>query len=146
MSNSFNQKRIPFDSLAWGNRNKVVGVAQLKSILRETSSRIPRSVVYPCRESTSVRSPHPLTARSHQGVGRGIRYNHPLVLYNRTVNAKALINYLDLFYWIVTRVLPKISSVSDAHRERLTRQTPVYHLYHYKIYGQNYHEVDLLTN
>merc|ERR1711957_196707 len=56
-----------------------------------------------------------------RGVGRGLRYNRPLVMYNHTFNNKALINYPDLFYWTVTRILPKNPPVPDAHREWRTR-------------------------
>ena len=65
-----------------------------------------------------------------RGLGRGLRTNRPIVLYNHAFHAKTLANYPDLFYWNVTRVLPKNPPVPDAHREWRTRQNPVYHQYH----------------
>lgn len=69
-----------------------------------------------------------------RGVGRGLRHNRPLVMYNHAFNAKALVNYPDLFYWTLTRVLPKDPPVPDAHREWRMRQTPAYHQYHKNVY------------
>jgi hypothetical protein len=56
-----------------------------------------------------------------RGVGRGLRHNRPIVLYNHAFNAKALVNYPDLFNWTITRVLPKNPPIPDAHREWRTR-------------------------
>lgn len=69
-----------------------------------------------------------------KGLGRGLKHNRPIVMYNHGIHAKALINYPDLFYWNVTRILPKNPPVPDAHREWRTRQTPVYHQYHKTTY------------
>ena len=69
-----------------------------------------------------------------RGVGRGLRHNRPLVMYNHAFNAKALVNYPDLFYWTLTRVLPKDPPVPDAHREWRMRQNPAYHQYHKNVY------------
>jgi hypothetical protein len=62
-----------------------------------------------------------------KGLGRGLKYARP-------IHAKALINYPDLFYWNLTRVLPKNPPLPDAHREWRTRQTPVFHQYHKNAY------------
>ena len=56
-----------------------------------------------------------------RGLGRGLRYNRPIVMYNQGIHAKALVNYPDLFYWNVGKVLPKNPPVPDAHREWKTR-------------------------
>jgi len=69
-----------------------------------------------------------------RGVGRGMRMNRPIIMYNNALHAKSLINYPDLFFWNVTRILPKNPPVPDAHREWRTRQTPVYHQYHRTVY------------
>ena len=69
-----------------------------------------------------------------KGLGRGLKYARPIVLYNQPIHAKALINYPDLFYWNLTRVLPKNPPLPDAHREWRTRQTPVFHQYHKNAY------------
>jgi len=69
-----------------------------------------------------------------RGVGRGLKHNRPIVMYNHSMNAKALANYPDLFYWSVTRVLPTSPPQPDAHREWRTRQNPVYHQYHKNVY------------
>ena len=42
-----------------------------------------------------------------KGLGRGLRYQRPLVMYNHQFHARALMNYPDLFWWNLTRVLPK---------------------------------------
>jgi hypothetical protein len=56
-----------------------------------------------------------------RGVGRGLKYNRPIIMYNHAIHAKTLANYPDLFYWNVGRVLPKNPPVPDAHREWRTR-------------------------
>ena len=73
-----------------------------------------------------------------RGLGRGLKYNRPLIMYNHPMHAKTLINYPDLFFWNTTRVLPKNPPVPDAHREWRTRQTPVYHQYHKNVYRNRY--------
>jgi hypothetical protein len=73
-----------------------------------------------------------------RGVGRGLKQNRPLVLYNHPMHMKTLANYPDLFYWNITRVLPKNPPVPDAHREWRTRQNPVYHLAHKNVYRYRY--------
>lgn len=70
----------------------------------------------------------------YRGLGRGLHYSRPLVMYNHPFHARTLINYPDLFYWTVARVLPKNPPLPDAHREWRTRQTPVYHQYHRTTY------------
>lgn len=65
-----------------------------------------------------------------RGLGRGLKANRPLVMYNHSFHAKTLANYPDLFYWNLSRVLPRNPPVPDAHREWRTRQQPVYHMYH----------------
>ena len=69
-----------------------------------------------------------------RGLGRGLRHSRPIVMYNHAIHAKSLVNYPDLFYWNLTKVLPKNPPVPDAHREWKTRQTPVFHQYHRTTY------------
>lgn len=69
-----------------------------------------------------------------RGLGRGLKFNRPIVLYNHSFNAKTLVNYPDLFYWNITRVLPRNPPIPDAHREWRTRQNPVFHLAHKNVY------------
>ena len=69
-----------------------------------------------------------------RGVGRGLKSNRPIVLYNHALHMKTLGNYPDLFYWNICRVLPKCPPVPDAHREWKTRQNPVFHQYHKNVY------------
>lgn len=69
-----------------------------------------------------------------RGLGRGLTFNRPILLYNHAMHAKTLANYPDLFYWTVSRVLPKNPPVPNAHREWRTRQQPVYHLAHKNVY------------
>jgi len=56
-----------------------------------------------------------------KGLGRGLRYQRPIVFYNHQFHARALLNYPDLFWWNMVRVLPKNPPVPDAHREWRTR-------------------------
>merc|ERR1712153_269014 len=60
-----------------------------------------------------------------KGLGRGLRYQRPIVFYNHQFHARALLNYPDLFWWNLTRVLPKNPPVPDSHREWRTRKQPV---------------------
>lgn len=69
-----------------------------------------------------------------RGLGRGLVRSRPIIMYNNAFHAKTLVNYPDLFYWTITRVLPKNPPLPDAHREWRTRQTPVYHQYHRTTY------------
>lgn len=69
-----------------------------------------------------------------RGLGRGLKYGRPIVMYNHALQAKSLANFPDLFYWNVTKVLPKNPPIPDAHREWRTRQTPVFHQYHKNAY------------
>lgn len=69
-----------------------------------------------------------------RGLGRGLKYNRPIVMYNHAFNAKSLMNYPDLFFWATTRIPPKNPPVPDAHREWRVRQTPVFHQYHRNAY------------
>ena len=69
-----------------------------------------------------------------QGLGRGLRYQRPIVFYNHQFHNRALVNYPDLFWWNLTRVLPKNPPVPDSHREWRTRQQPVFHQYHKTCY------------
>eukprot|EP00356_Strombidium_inclinatum_P003628 CAMPEP_0170485220 /NCGR_PEP_ID=MMETSP0208-20121228/4533_1 /TAXON_ID=197538 /ORGANISM="Strombidium inclinatum, Strain S3" /LENGTH=209 /DNA_ID=CAMNT_0010758801 /DNA_START=40 /DNA_END=667 /DNA_ORIENTATION=+ len=52
-----------------------------------------------------------------KGLGRGLRSQRPLVTYNQRFHARALLNYPDLYWWNLTRVLPRNPPVPDAHRE-----------------------------
>ena len=69
-----------------------------------------------------------------RGLGRGLKSNRPIVMYNHALHAKTLANYPDLVYWNVTRVLPKNPPTPDAHREWMTRQQPVFHMAHKNVY------------
>tara|TARA_B110000503_G_C7062605_1_gene377336 strand:+ start:580 stop:1032 length:453 start_codon:yes stop_codon:yes gene_type:complete len=69
-----------------------------------------------------------------QGLGRGLRFTRPIVFYNQKFNSRALLNYPDLFWWNLTRVLPRNPPVPDNHKEWRTRQTPVFHQYHKTCY------------
>jgi hypothetical protein len=80
-----------------------------------------------------------------RGVGRGLRSNRPIVMYNHAYHAKTLANYPDLFYWNVTRVLPTNPPVPDAHREWMTRQQPVFHMYHKNVYRYRYRKPRYVT-
>lgn len=69
-----------------------------------------------------------------QGLGRGLRYTRPIVMYNNRFHQRALQNYPDLLWWNLTRTLPKNPPVPDAHKEWRVRQTPVFHQYHKTCY------------
>jgi hypothetical protein len=69
-----------------------------------------------------------------RGLGRGLKTSKPIIMYNHALHAKSLMNYPDLFFWNLTKVLPKNPPLPDAHREWRTRQTPVYHQYHRTTY------------
>ncbi len=69
-----------------------------------------------------------------RGLGKGLKFNRPICLYNNALNAKSLANYPELFYWNVSRVLPKNPPVPEAHREWKTRQQPVFHQAHKNVY------------
>jgi len=69
-----------------------------------------------------------------KGIGRGFRNQRPLITYNQRFHSRALLNYPDLFWWNLTRVLPRNPPVPDAHREWRTRQNPVFHQYHKGCY------------
>merc|ERR1712083_23906 len=69
-----------------------------------------------------------------QGLGRGLRYTRPILMLNHRFHARSLMNYPDLFWWNLTRVLPKNPPVPDAHKEWRIRQTPVFHQYHKTCY------------
>lgn len=69
-----------------------------------------------------------------RGIGRGLRYQRPIVFYNQRFHERALLNYPDLYWWNICRVLPRNPPVPDAHREWRTRQTPVFHQYHKVVY------------
>ena len=69
-----------------------------------------------------------------KGIGRGLRYQRPIVFYNHRFHERALLNFPDLYWWNLTRVLPKNPPVPDAHREWRTRQMPVFHQYHKVCY------------
>ena len=69
-----------------------------------------------------------------RSLGKGFRNNRPICLYNNALNAKTLANYPELFYWNVSRVLPKNPPVPEAHREWATRQKPVFHQAHKNVY------------
>lgn len=69
-----------------------------------------------------------------RGIGRGMSIARPIVMYNNAIHAKALANYPDLYWWQMSRKLPKATPTPDVHREWQTRQMPVYHQYHKTAY------------
>ena len=69
-----------------------------------------------------------------RGLGRGFNFTRPIVMMNHPLNYKPLINYPDLFYWNLSRVMPSNPIVRDTHREWRMRQTPVFHQYHKTTY------------
>jgi hypothetical protein len=70
-----------------------------------------------------------------RGTGRGLRFERPIVMYNHQFESRALLNYPDMFWSNLTRILPKTPMPTpDAHREWRVRQTPVYHQYHKTCY------------
>ena len=56
-----------------------------------------------------------------RGLGRGLIYSRPIVMYNHAMHAKAQVNMPDLFYWVNCKVLPKNPPQTDPHREWRTR-------------------------
>jgi hypothetical protein len=58
-----------------------------------------------------------LTFFMSRGIGRGLRDERPIVLYNNHFENKALMNYPDFFWWNLTRQLPRSPPVPDAHLE-----------------------------
>ena len=68
------------------------------------------------------------------GTGRGLRDERPITFYNNQYIMRALLNYPDLFWMNLTRVLPKNPPVPNAHREWRYRQNPVFHQYHRTAY------------
>lgn len=69
-----------------------------------------------------------------KGTGRGFQYQRPIVFHGHYFHMKALLNYPDMFWWNLCRVMPKNPPIPDAHAEWRTRQTPVYHQYHKTCY------------
>jgi len=69
-----------------------------------------------------------------RGTGRGLRFERPIVMYNHQFHQRSLLNYPDMFWWNLGRVLPKNPPVPNAHTEWRYRQTPVYHQYHKTCY------------
>ena len=63
---------------------------------------------------------------------------HNMYKYNHMYESRALNNYPDLFWWNLTRILPKNPPVPNAHREWRTRQNPVFHQYHKNCYRYRY--------
>ena len=72
-----------------------------------------------------------------KGVCRGMT-NKPQFLYNNEFHTKGLLNYPDLFWWQITRVLPKNPPTIDPHLEWRTMQQPVFHQYHKNVYRYRY--------
>jgi hypothetical protein len=73
-----------------------------------------------------------------RGNGRGFFGNRPIFFYNNAYYTKSLVNYPDLFWWNLTRILPKNPPVPVPHNEWRTRQQPVYHQYHRNVYRYRY--------
>jgi hypothetical protein len=71
----------------------------------------------------------------NRGIGRGFhRQKLPVTFYDNYFMRRDFLNYPDLLYWNIARVLPRNPPVPDAHREWRTRQFPVFHDYHRKVY------------
>ena len=69
-----------------------------------------------------------------RGTARGWDMMRPVCMYNHQFTARALLNYPDMFWLNLTRVLPKNPPVPDAHNEWKMRQQPVFHQYHKTVY------------
>jgi hypothetical protein len=69
-----------------------------------------------------------------KGVGRGFFSNRPIFFYNNDFHNKSLLNYPDLWWWQMTRVLPKNPPVPDPHIEWRNLQQPIFHQYHKNVY------------
>jgi hypothetical protein len=56
-----------------------------------------------------------------KGLGRGLRYQRPIVMYNNIHHSRVMANYPDLLWWNLGRVLPKNPPVPNPDREWRTR-------------------------
>jgi hypothetical protein len=69
-----------------------------------------------------------------RGIRRGFFKNRPVVYYNNDMHLKSLMNYPDLFWWNLCRVVPKNPPIRDPHIEWRLLQQPTYHQYHKNVY------------
>jgi len=69
-----------------------------------------------------------------RGTGRGFFFSRPIVFYNHRFTFRALLNYPDLFWLNLTRIIPRAVPVTTAHQEWRKWQQPVYHQYHRVCY------------
>jgi hypothetical protein len=69
-----------------------------------------------------------------RGIGRGFTSSKPNFFYNNDFHNKSLLNYPDLWWWQITRILPKNPPVPDSHIEWGYQQKPIYHQYHKCVY------------
>ena len=74
----------------------------------------------------------------HRSLAKGVSQNHPNVIYNHPIFFKTLLNYQDLFYWSIGKVLPKVPNTPSAHLTWEARQKPVFHQYHKQVYRYRY--------
>ena len=68
------------------------------------------------------------------GTGRGFTHFRPIVFYNHRFSFRSLLNYPDLFWLNLTRIIPRATPVPTAHQEWRLWQQPVYHQYHRVCY------------
>lgn len=69
-----------------------------------------------------------------KGIGRGMFASKPTFVYNNEFHTKGLLNHPDLFWWNLTRVLPKDPMAPDAMLMWKLPQQQVYHQYHRAVY------------
>jgi hypothetical protein len=69
-----------------------------------------------------------------RGIRRGFFKNRPIVYYNNDMHLKSLMNYPDLFWWNLCRVVPKNPPIRDPHIEWRLLQQPTFHQYHKNVY------------
>jgi hypothetical protein len=69
-----------------------------------------------------------------RGIRRGFFNNRPIVYYNNDMHMKSLMNYPDLFWWNLCRVVPKNPPIRDPHIEWRLLQQPTFHQYHKNVY------------
>ena len=69
-----------------------------------------------------------------RGNARGFYGNRPIFFYNNAFHIKSLMNYPDLFWWNISRILPKNPPIPNPHLEWRNAQQPIFHQYHKNVY------------
>jgi len=67
-------------------------------------------------------------------LGKGFRNTRPVVFYNNDHASKTLLNYPELFWFNMVRVLPTVPLTPHVSKEWQLRQQPVFHQYHRNVY------------